>query len=521
VTVTISPTNAAPIAGTPSVTTNPITGIVSGNVKAVDPDKDALTYIAGSATSAKGTATVTATGDYTYTPIAAARHAAAREGATAADTTDVFIVDVADNYGAISPISFSVNVSPFNTAPSARITSQSEPDPLTGVVTGTMTVSDADGDDVYYSVTTSTAKGSIAYTPEGNFTYTPTADARSAAAKPTATAADKSDTFVVTFTDRYGGTAAVPVTIAINPLRAAPVVIATVRVVPSPQGVAVSPDGTRVYVTSFLDKAAGGGSLSVIDTANNTAFATIAAGEYAMGVVFHPDGSRAYVANYQSGSVSVINTAVNGGALATTIKLATGTGTSPTDLAISPDGSRLYTANFRGNSVSVINTATNKVIAVVAVGSSPRGLAVSPDGKRIYVTNLASNSVSVISTATNQVTDTINVGPYPDSVILSPDGSRAYVVKGSGTVSVINTSTKQVTDVFSSSNGGGRGIAISPDGALLYMAQGGAVVVIDTASNQISATVPVGGVDSLAISRDGTRLYVTDRNKKTMSVLSL
>ncbi len=217
VTVAISPANAAPIAGTPSATTNPTTGIVSGNVNAVDPDKDALTYLAGSATSAKGTATVTATGDYTYTPTAFARHSAARDGATAADTTDVFIVDVADNYGALSPISFSVNVSPVNTAPVARITSQSVSDPVTGVVTGSMTVSDADGDDVYYSVETSSAKGSISYTSDGDFTYTPTVDARNAAASASATAADKSDTFSVTFTDDFGGSTVVPVTVAIAP----------------------------------------------------------------------------------------------------------------------------------------------------------------------------------------------------------------------------------------------------------------------------------------------------------------
>jgi len=217
VTVTISPANAAPVAGTPSATINPTTGSVVGNVNAFDPDKDPLTYVAGSATSAKGTATVTANGAYTYTPTAVARHNAAMEGATVADTTDVFIVDVADNYGALSSISFGIAVSPFNTAPSARITSQSGPDPVTGVVTGSMTVSDADGDDVYYSVQTSTAKGSISYTSDGNFTYTPTVDARNAAASSSATAADKSDTFSVTFNDDFGGSTAVPVTVAISP----------------------------------------------------------------------------------------------------------------------------------------------------------------------------------------------------------------------------------------------------------------------------------------------------------------
>ncbi|NBP86108.1 MAG: hypothetical protein EBU54_13300 [Mycobacteriaceae bacterium] len=184
VTVAIGPANAAPVAGTPSATINPTTGQVTGNVNAVDPDRDTLTYIAGSATTAKGTATVTATGAYTYTPTAAARHAAARNDATAAQTTDVFIVDVADNYGALSSISFSVPVSPFNSKPSASITSQNAPDPATGVVTGSMVVSDADGDDVYYNVAAGTTKGTVSFTSEGNFTYTPALEARIAAGAP-------------------------------------------------------------------------------------------------------------------------------------------------------------------------------------------------------------------------------------------------------------------------------------------------------------------------------------------------
>jgi YVTN family beta-propeller protein/VCBS repeat-containing protein len=440
------------------------------------------------------------------------------------DGTRIYVANQGDNTVSV----IGTNSAPANSAPVIGTPTVGTASPTTGVVIGQINAIDPDGDTLTYSAPASTTKGSVTIdSSTGAFIYTPTATARSNAAKPGATAADKADAFTVTVSDGYQGRSTAQVEVTVSPLRAPPTVIATVRVVPNPQGVAVSPDGTRVYVTSFLEKALGGGSLSVIDTGNNTAFATIPTGEFSMGVVFHPNGSRAYVANYQSGTVSVINTAVNGGTVATTIKLASGTGTSPVDLAISADGSRLYTANFRGNSVSVINTATNQVAASIPVGAGPRGVAISPDGKRIYVTNYAGESVSVISTVTNQVTDTIAVGPYPNGVAFSPDGRRAYIVNDNdGTVSIIDTATKQLTATISAGNGGfARRIVLSPDGGLLYTTNSGpkgTVVVIDTVSYQIVATVAVeSNPEALAISRDGTRLYVANSSSNTVSVLSL
>jgi YVTN family beta-propeller protein len=69
-------------------------------------------------------------------------------------------------------------------------------------------------------------------------------------------------------------------------------------------GVAVSPDGTRVYVgTSFFN-------IKVIDTASNTVVATVpVAGGVPTGIAVNPTGSRLYAAIYNSGVVTVIDTA--------------------------------------------------------------------------------------------------------------------------------------------------------------------------------------------------------------------
>lgn len=90
------------------------------------------------------------------------------------------------------------------------------PDTTTGLVNGAVTVSHTTSPGPTYTVAGPT-KGSVVIDANGGFTYTPTAMARHAAFLPSATAADRSDTFNVTVTDGYGGSVTVPVTVTIAP----------------------------------------------------------------------------------------------------------------------------------------------------------------------------------------------------------------------------------------------------------------------------------------------------------------
>ena len=166
-------------------------------------------------------------------------------------------------------------------------------------------------------------------------------------------------------------------------------VVATVTVGTSPDGVAVSPDGSRVYVANF-----GSGTVSVIDTATDAVVATVGAIFRPDGVAVSPDGSRVYVASSGTGTVSVIDTATD--TVAATVIVVTG----PNGVAVSPDGSQVYVADDVGNTVSVIDTATDTVAATVAVGTSPLSLGafVGP-GALIATNSSASGSVGAQITA--------------------------------------------------------------------------------------------------------------------------
>ena len=76
----------------------------------------------------------------------------------------------------------------------------------------------------------------------------------------------------------------------------------------------------------------------MIDTATNLVTALIPVGSEPYGVAVTPDGKRVYVANYDNATVSVIDTAINW--VTATIPVVGG----PDGVAVTPDGLKVYVA---------------------------------------------------------------------------------------------------------------------------------------------------------------------------------
>jgi YVTN family beta-propeller protein len=187
----------------------------------------------------------------------------------------------------------------------------------------------------------------------------------------------------------------------------------------------------------------------VIDAATLTVIKTVGVGRGPYGVAVSPNGSRVYVANSYEGTVSVIDTATN--SLVNTIPA----GGCLTGIAVSPNNARVYVtasgttyAYCQGgpeNLVHVIDTATNAVVAAVPVEEDPMGLVVTPDGSRVYVANSGNDSVSVINTASNTVVATIGVPNHAWNVDVVPLGTHVYAYWGA-TVSVISTASNLIVN---------------------------------------------------------------------------
>jgi YVTN family beta-propeller protein len=304
-------------------------------------------------------------------------------------------------------------------------------------------------------------------------------------------------------------------------------------------GLAVVPgaDARTLYVAGAFGKA-----FRVNTTTNKVEGGPIPIESEPREAAITPDGTRVYLTHGATGKVSMIN-ATTGKAEGSPISV----GGSPDGIAITPNGRFAYVVNRESDDVSVINLATNAVEAVpdgnaIEVGKNPGAIAISPDGTRAFVVNAGdpftlppppSSSplgVSVINLATNDVEGgEIPLPPnhLPNAIAIAPDGSRGYIVAGGiGTeteVAIINTATNQLEPNRIVLEHVAGPIAITPDGSRAYVAEvaQGRVSVINLATEKVEPNpIKVGATpEALAITADGARVYVANLRSNNLSVI--
>ncbi len=171
------------------------------------------------------------------------------------------------------------------------------------------------------------------------------------------------------------------------------------------------------------------------------------------------------------------------------------------------------------------------MIAKIAAGSGPEAIAITPDGKSAYVTSITCSapscpdnppplaSVEVIDTSSNSLTATITIGNLPtvqtpgvllSGIAISSNGTRVYVSNVEGNqIWVIDTASNQVVATIPTAVLGFVGMSISPDGGRLYAASVGnpsVVDVIDTKTEAVVTSIALPGSDvptRIAVTPDG------------------
>lgn len=179
-------------------------------------------------------------------------------------------------------------------------------------------------------------------------------------------------------------------------------IVKNIDVLKRPQAITASRDETKLFVatgTSYY------GSVMAFDLASGEPITKIEVGNNPIAIEASPVKDEIYVANYNSGTITVIDT----GTLTVTNTIRTGV--QPTCMAVSKDGSKLYVTLSGSNAVGVIDISQYKMVSTVQVEKNPMGIAISPDGKKVYVSNNKSGTVSVIDTRSDTVVQTTSALP--------------------------------------------------------------------------------------------------------------
>ena len=265
----------------------------------------------------------------------------------------------------------------------------------------------------------------------------------------------------------------------------------TFGVVATPAPTAFSGDGRLLFV--------GGIGISVIDTSTNTVIQTLPLPGLHVGhLTTNFDGSMLYALSYD-GSTAELTLIDRTTGFTLAYRPIDATAHYPLDVLLSADGSTLWyiDGTYPTSTAMELNPATLALVSSTALQAYPTQSALH--GNTIYFGDWNGNGVLAMNTQTHVL---VPVGPtgFVRAVNISPDGNTMYSINGQSAQLI-------VTNLITNTSMSGlqlstiaplqwiAGIAITADGSKLYVsnsnyAQGG-LIAIATASPNAGTFIPM------------------------------
>ncbi len=212
----------------------------------------------------------------------------------------------------------------------------------------------------------------------------------------------------------------------------------------SPNHIAVSPDGKRVYITIVS-----GSWVVIVDPAKRAVVDSVDVGTGPHDIEVSHDGKHVYVGLIRGTDVTEFDADTK----AIIRKISFDQNVRP--IALSHDESRLFVQLSRTHAIMVVDTKTGKILQKVAMplpagktlpDSMPidvnHGLRVTPDGKFLIANGSLFDIATIWAIPSMKLIATIPVGHDPNWIVVSPDAKRAFVSnRRSDDVSVIDLAT--------------------------------------------------------------------------------
>ena len=275
-------------------------------------------------------------------------------------------------------------------------------------------------------------------------------------------------------------------------------------------------------------------TVSVIDPATNTLLGVIKLGDQTPanlsplykgqllvhGMGFSPDHKTLAVISIGSNSVTFIDTATN------TVKHTTYVGRSPHEAFFRPDGKEVWVSIRGEDYIAVLDGTTYKETGRITVPNGPGMTIFSPDGKYGYVCSSFSPETVVIDTASKQIVGRVKqASPFCPDIAATPDGKQVWLtLKDVGKTMVFDAKppfgvlrTIDTGPITNHVN-----IVRNKNGQFAYVTVGteNIVKVFRTSDFAQVASIPVGALPhGLWPSGNGTRLYVGLENADAVAAI--
>jgi 6-phosphogluconolactonase (cycloisomerase 2 family) len=304
-----------------------------------------------------------------------------------------------------------------------------------------------------------------------------------------------------------------------------------------PQAMAITPDGSALFIANSGDNSINGYSVNS-DGTLKTQGSTPTAGQFPIALAIDPTGSFLFAADQQSGDVSAYK--ISSGSLTSLGATATQTqgspSSSPSALVVSPTGSFLYVANDATNTVLGFSYDSNGTLTPLAapnpnpcatapgycvpVGSNPAGLAFSrcagvssatstcaaADDNNLFLSNAGSNNISIF-TACIQTSSTC----------ATPDGTLAEIPSGSPIASCCGPANIMVDPAGNFVYVLDRGSA--EIGEYTYSSVTGVLTALSTTSASTGVSPFSGGITANISNTNW--VYVTNSGASSISAFSI
>ncbi len=267
----------------------------------------------------------------------------------------------------------------------------------------------------------------------------------------------------------------------------------------------------KAYVGLFGDSA-----VAVLDTVTNTVLKTIPV-TAPDGLAITPDGKKVYVSSTDSGTVKVITTDDD------TILTSIDVGSKPAGLAISPDGSRAVVSVGGANEAVIVDTSADVVLKQVPVGMA-HSSCITADGRYAYVGSQVTTAPAVVV-----VDITGDTPPKSFPVDKSPralsctSGKIYFSAIGLDAVEMLDPATGMLGTPIPT-GGSPHDVRATKDGKfeLVVSQTVGDLEFIDPVADQVVGTVPTGKLPHwITLFTDGTEAYVTNEDDDNVVLVDL